>query len=883
MEKTITPPLNRSRELARGCAPLVFSVGVLVVIGGLFLGIKFSDKILAATYKFNVYDEVRVISSVPKLDVWSSYVDSDLPLFGNAPRKLLGSENAGNKGHITNWKHEGKWQIKWDDGLAGWSDEASLEKAPIAAPSIFKIGDWVLTKDSVNLRVAPSLSSGVYKTINSGVTCNLKSGPTMADGYYWWGVTCNIPNMTNMILFMAEGPWIEKTNSPAPNQPPVISITAGPATLEAGEGGFWSWRATDPDGDSYTCNKTKWGDGIEDYEDSHYYVQPGNYTIEFSCQDAWGAVGSATATVTVVPSTTGNPSSGGVTVGGKAFFKPTIAGPLTLSPSQDGQWSLSVIGAGVSYTFTVDWGGGAKENFVPNVTANGSAKIVTHKYTASGIYNVKFTATDKVSGVKGTVVTSVGVLDPAMLARFAPGTKLRTKDSVTVMNLLGGVNPATNSGAPPTDFGTKLKFSIGKVSDESVPNFKIIGQPIVFWGGDWWVRVAFSGGVVGWVKESQLEEMCPTLSSEQLSSQNRFVGGECVWVLGSLLAGLNVRDQVPTDVWPFYGDSSPSGVVKGGRWGVLVSGPTATNEFVWWQVSWENGLYGWSPGNWIASERSKPKSLGGVFTPNSTTTIYFSPQGGRVVGEPVGPNGSIVGRWWANTTGTIGWPEFVGGKWWYQVIYTPLSMPTLRGWSREEDLYGAGTPGNDVPVTVPTCEAKFVQEDRVRVLPNTFPAMAFSYSDPPGGNLGGDLSMDGKLGTVKNGPQNQNSVCWWQVSYDYPSSRPTLWTDARYLQVSGAVTNSTSSQGNVTSAFTNLRAGESGSWQFKFSDATAQSLTYVVRWGEGETTGPVTITGGSLDVIASHVYKAKGYYLIQFAVANNKGESSSQLKVAVVE
>lgn len=782
MKKTIAQSPNCYRKLERGSALLVFAVGFLVVAGTLFL---IGNKVSAVTYKFSVYDEVRVISSVPKLDVWSWYDNSN---FGSGSAKVLGSEVAGNTGIIQNWPHSGKWQVKWKDGLMGWSDEASLEKVPIAAPSAYKIGDWVLTKASVNLRVSPSLTGGVYKTINSGVLCNLKKGPTMADGYYWWGVTCNLPGMTNVMLFMAEGSWLEKTSSPTQNQPPVVT-PSGPATLEAYEGGFWTWSVMDPEGGSYSCNKTKWGDGVEDYEDSHFYVQAGSYTITFSCQDVWGAVGTATATVTVTPSTTGNPPPGGATIGGKAFFKPTIAGPLTLSPDQDGQWSLLVISAGVSYTFTVDWGDGAKENFVPDAAANGSTKIATHKYKAGGIYSIKFTATDNASGVKGTAMTSVGVLDQAILTRFAPGTKIRTKGTVTVMNLLGGVDPATNNSAPPTDFGIKLKFSIGKVSDESIPNFKIMGNPVVFWGGEWWVRIAFPGGTVGWVKESQIEEMCPPLSAAQLSSQNRFVEGECVWIPNSVASSLSARGSVPVSGYPFYGDPSPIGTVKGGNQGVLTSGPTVTNDFVWWQVSWDSGFQGWSVGNWIVSDRSKPRFDGGLlgapFTPNSTTTIYLSPQGGRVIGEGVNPNGPAVGRWWANTVGTMGWAEFVGGKWWYRVIYTPPSMPILRGWSREEDLFGAGTPGNDVPVTVPSCEAKFIPGDRVMVSPTTFPAMAFSYSDPPGGNLGGDLSLNGRLGTVRNGPQRQNNVCWWQVGYDYPSSRPTLWTDANYLQAPG--------------------------------------------------------------------------------------------------
>lgn len=842
MKKTITLQLNYSRKLAWGRASLVFSVGFLVVVGALFLGNKFSDKTFAASYKFNIYDEVKVDSNIAKLDVWS---DAAVP-----DKTVIGTKNPGDQGSVMSWlKIENVigaahyyWKIKWSDGLIGWSEEIYLEKAPLAGGgSVYKIGDWVLTKDTVNLRFKPSILGGIYRTIDPGIKCQIKNGPTVADGYNWWGVTCNIPKISNMLVYIAEGNWLEKTTPPAPNQPPVISGVLGPTTLEVYEGGFWTWNVMDSEGDAYTCNKTKWGDGVEDYEDSHYYIQMGSYTITFNCQDARGAVGSATASVTVTPSTTGNPP-GGATIGGKAFFKPIITGSLTLSSNQDGQWSLSVIGSGISLTFMVDWGDGSKDSYTPDVAANGSMKIAAHKYNAPGIYNIKFTATDNISGVKGTVMTSVGVLDPAMIAKFVVGTKLRTKEAVTVMQMLGSKDPATNQSylGPAPDFvpipelGPRPKYAIGKVSDEIMPNTPKV-RPLEFWGQDWWVRVAFPGWETGWVKESQLEEMCPALSAAQLSSQNRFAEGECVWVLGSLASNLSVRGSVPVSGYPFYGDPSPLGTVKGGNQGVLVSGPTATNDFVWWQVSWDNGLRGWSAGNWIASERSKPKSTGGVFTPNSTTTIYFSPQGGRVVGQPVDPNGSIVGRWWANTTGTIGWPEFVGGKWWYKVTYTPPSMPTLRGWSGEDDLFGAGTPGNDVPVTVPTCEAKFIPGDRVTVLaPGDL--MPFSQSEPPGRNLVGIQSLNGSLGTVNSGPQLQNSICWWGIKYDN-SSYPSLWTDANYLQVLGNAATSTSGQraGLTDIVVDSPRSGE----VYRVGD------TLMVRWGTplGVTKIHIYLTG----------------------------------------
>ena len=733
------------------------------------------------TYKFSVFDQVVVGGGVAKLDVWSWYETRP-----SGPATLLGSENTGNKGVIQNWPHNGKWLVKWDDGITGWSDEAFLEKAPVGAPSAYKIGDWVKTNTPVNLRTTPTISGAIYKTLGSGTLCNIKKGPTAASGYNWWNVTCNLPGITNVSVFMAEGPWIEIAAPPTANQPPVVT-PLGPSTLEAYEGGFWTWTVTDPDGDGYDCNKTKWGDGIEDYEDSHFYVQPGSYTITFSCQDAWGAVGTATATVTVTESTTGV-ATGGVTTGGKAFFKPIIAGPLTLSPNQDGQWSLSVIASGLSLKFVVDWGDGAKGEYAPDATAQGSTKTATHKYSASGAYSVKFTAIDNATGIKGTVVASVGVLDPAVLARFAAGTKVRTKEAATVLksNSDGSISTA--------ELGIRPKYAIGAVNDEYVPNFKMSSGPVTFWSGEWWVRVAFPAWKTGWVKASQLEEMCPPLSTAQLSSQSRFVEGECVWILSSVAGNLSVRGSVPVSEYPFYSDPNPIGTVKGGNQGVLISGPTVTDDFVWWQVSWDNGLRGWSAGNWIASERSKPKFdgglLGGSFTPNSTTTIYFSPQGGRVVGEAVNPNGQIVGRWWANTAGTMGWAEFVAGNWWYKVIYTAPSAPTLRGWSKESDLFGAGTPGNDVVNPAPTCAASYSVNERVQV---SVPAGAlpFSYSAVPGGQLGADFSMSGRLGTVKSGPQRQNNLCWWQVTYDN-SSWPSIWTDARYLAKLSDTGNATS-------------------------------------------------------------------------------------------
>ncbi len=778
----------------------VFLVAVVLLAPG--FGFKVDQaQAQTATYKFSVFDQVQVANSVSKLDVWSSYG----PSMTGVPPTLLGSESVGNKGVIQNWPHNGKWLVKWNDGLTGWSDETGLEKVPVTVPSAYKVGDWVVTTDNVNLRTAPNLSASIYKTVPAGVSCNLKKGPTVADGYNWWNVTCNLPGMTNILLFMAEGTWIEKSNPPAANQPPVISGILGPSTLEIYEGGFWTWTITDPDGDAYNCSKTKWGDGVEDYEDSHFYVQTGSYTITFSCQDAWGAVGTATAMVTVTPSTTGN-VPGGVTVGGKAFFKPGINGQPTLSPNQDGQWDLSVIASGVSFTFAVDWGDNSKDSYTPDVTTRGSAKTATHKYSAPGIYSIKFTAIDNASGVKGTAVMKVGVLDPAMLARFAPGTKLRTKEPVMVMQMLGGKDPATNGSylgpapdyIPIPELGPKPKYAIGKVDGRSM-----VG-PVTFWGGDWWVRVGFGSpgaggttnwtGMVGWVKVSQLDDLCTPLSTEQLAVKQRFAEGECVSLGGGPkgINGLNVRKSTPISndilTWP-----ESLGQVDRDKQGIIMGGPVEVANLVWWQVSWENGLQGWSAGNWITSDRSKPKATSGGVTLQQNLKILFSPPTWAVLGESVAPNGPVLGQWPAGTAGTISLdPEFLKTGWWYRVQYLPSTeatkYPAWRGWSPEEAFFGGEVPsyliGTGEVATTTVCASTYAVSERVQVLvPDG--SRPFSHSEPPGRNLVGINSLNGSLGTVKSGPQRQNNICWWQVTYDH-SSWPSIWTNSNYLSPVGS-------------------------------------------------------------------------------------------------
>jgi hypothetical protein len=238
-----------------------------------------------------------------------------------------------------------------------------------------------------------SVPAGVYDALK------ISRGP---DSNFWYAVEAgNIVKVDYKNVDLGWGWMVEmlkmdlvSTSYYPPTNPPDKPITpTGPTTLEVGDSGSYTTRATDPDGDKirYIFD---WGDGTETrtglYDsgetitESHIWTKKGTYQIRVKAKDKYGATSEWSDPLTVEilnnppakPNTPEGPTSGKI----KTLYTYTTS---TTDPD----------GHRVKYCF--DWGDGTTtwtEFIDPGEIAEAS-----HKWTKKGDYEIKVKAVDEYS------------------------------------------------------------------------------------------------------------------------------------------------------------------------------------------------------------------------------------------------------------------------------------------------------------------------------------------------------------------------------------------------------------------------------------------------------------------------------------------------------
>lgn len=206
-----------------------------------------------------------------------------------------------------------------------------------------------------------------------------------------------------------------------------------------------------------------------------------------------------------------------------------------------------------------------------------------------------------------------------------PSTTFRINDRIeTIANVI--VRSVAGNAQP--FVGTVLSGGQGAVA----------GGP-VFVDSNWWWRVNFDSGVVGWATEPMLRLASsppPPPPPPPSGVSTKFKTGEVV----GATANLTVRAT-----------ASPSGVFVGlippnTTQGTIIGAPVYSGGYWWWQVNWTSGITGWSAEDWMKEFTPPPAPAITAPAANSYSTTNTVTIRGTMPAAEVG--GTV--RVWRGTT-----------------------------------------------------------------------------------------------------------------------------------------------------------------------------------------------------------------------------------------
>jgi len=579
--------------------------------------------------------------------------------------------------------------------------------------------DWIRLKEFTAVRVNAGFSSPIGFYAQEGQKCQVGT-LTIIDYQRWWRVTCitvvpRIPpgRMSYHGGFMLEGSWMEKTTGGSLNKPAEQLSISNSNTVEQLSITPYTIQARDPDGKRLRAN-IDWGDNGDTSQDFiqnyvymngilndtawHFYAATGTYTITLYVWDDEGLLSTTSKEITVTPSTVYVPDTI-IRGSSRRFQGQLLTGPQQVELNQENSWRITIQEANFK-EFIVHWGDGTSDTYDANNTPGqpGSANAVAkHTYTTPGIYNITMIAVEH-TGVHGSLTKDIGVLGPALKTRFTDDDVIRSTTNIPIVYI-----PSRWDWYEfyREDTGTQEKYAIGKIAKGRFGNEYYTTGPL-YYNFAWWWKVDFGSGADGWVNNEFIDEVCPPLTAEQLSSKERFAEGECIWIVQGV-SSLGVA-SAPTDIRD-YGLNFPPAGIQRIQWtdpystsnlGIITGSSFTHLQYVWWPISWDAGVRGWSAGNWLASERSKPQI--GKAWPRRVTTVEKT----KVYFNPMQTQGTPLGEWNRSTNGTVHYPpQFVDGFWWFEITYDipeellsdfEIKMwkeqnPQWVGWSKESSFY----------------------------------------------------------------------------------------------------------------------------------------------------------------------------------------------------
>lgn len=411
------------------------------------------------------------------------------------------------------------WQIDYHQGVDGWSAEQWL--ALLTITPRLRMGDRIITTDSVHARSAPNVSANKLARHAVDELGTIVGGPAYADGYWWWNMNYDInPDGWSIENFMQSisgvtppptsfppqappNPTPLPTPTPTPIPAPVVTLLSSPTSVIPGGPSTLTWSSTN----ATLCSASGGWSGSKGTSGIQSVTPTATTVYTLACTGAGGTT-TNTATVTVSTATpiptvtlsvspttitsgqsstltwsstnaTSCTASGGTWIGTK-----NTSGSQSVSPTATIIYTLACTGAGgtttKTATVTVNTG-----PLPPVVTLSTSPTIITSGQSSTLTWSsTNATSCTAFGGWTGTqAVSGTLVVYPTRLTTYqlscdgAGGTDTK---SVTVALSAGGGGGGVSTEAnftvayfADTDTGTPFQNVLNLVKNE-----RVNGEPV---------------------------------------------------------------------------------------------------------------------------------------------------------------------------------------------------------------------------------------------------------------------------------------------------------------------------------------------------------------------------------------------------------------------
>jgi uncharacterized protein YgiM (DUF1202 family) len=208
------------------------------------------------------------------------------------------------------------------------------------------------------------------------------------------------------------------------------------------------------------------------------------------------------------------------------------------------------------------------------------------------------------------------------------------------------------------------------------------------------------------------------------------------------------------------------GVAPLGVGGTVEASPIIADSYRWWEIDYDNGLSGWSVGDYLTAA-STPSGTSGSPASSQGGTSGLS-AGARIatastlnVRSSATLRGALLGAVPQGSGGTVvSGPSIADSYAWWEVNYDN----GLDGWSAADYLLPSGA----------AAQSPLAKGAKVTVLDVLNVRSAAST-----GALIAGAENTGSTGTVVSGPAAANGYTWWEINYDDGLSG---WSVGNYLQ-----------------------------------------------------------------------------------------------------
>jgi hypothetical protein len=479
---------------------------------------------------------------------------------------------------------------------------------------------------------------------------------------------------------------------------PAVAISAAPASITSGNSATLSWSSTN----AASCTASGGWSGTKAASGSQSVSPTANTAYTLNCSGAGGSASQST-TIAVTAQVQADTQPPTVSVTSPAN-NAILSGVVTFTAAA----SDNVGVAGVQFQIN-------GSNAGPEMTSAPYTLSASSLDSANGIYTITAVARDAAGNSRTSSAVTVTLSNPSAPA---PVPVLPTTPADAVVSSWSAWSDASGWSGCSANTQTKTQQRTRTV-----------------------LAPAMNGGST------------PSLSETQTLSQS------CSSAAAPLRIGENVKTTTTVNVRA-TGGGTLLGTQAAGNTGVVVDGPTYSNNVIWWKMDYATGVDGWSGDDYLvenafATPVDAVLSAWGAWTDASDWSACSNgvqtktQQRTRTVLTPATGGGA---------TGSLADTQTISQA---CMIAVPAPTPVL-------PAEPAPSPAQPSPAS-----AKFALGDAVQ----TSSAVRVRSSAGEGDNSIGTQNW-GAIGKVVDGPVRSGAIVWWKVDYSYS---PDGWSAEDYL------------------------------------------------------------------------------------------------------